>query len=40
MKDKAKHGRVTYGSRAFHQDATDAMGGDIVRDVQYNGYRY
>ena len=31
MKDKAKHGRVTYGSRAFHQDATEAMGGDIVR---------
>ncbi len=28
---KAKHGRVTYGGRAFHQDATEAMGGDIVR---------
>jgi hypothetical protein len=28
---KAKHGRVTYGTRAFHQDATEAMGGDIVR---------
>lgn len=28
---KANHGRVTYGSRAFHQDATEAMGGDIVR---------
>lgn len=31
MKDKSKHGHVTYGSRAFHQDATEAMGGDIVR---------
>jgi len=30
---KAKHGRVTYGSRAFHQDATEAMAGDIVRAV-------
>jgi hypothetical protein len=28
---KAKHGRVKYGGRAFHQDATEAMGGDIVR---------
>jgi len=28
---KAKHGRVTYDSRAFHQDSTEAMGGDIVR---------
>jgi len=28
---KAKQGRVTYGSRAFHQDATEAMGGDIIR---------
>jgi hypothetical protein len=28
---KAKHGRVIYGGRAFHQDATEAMGGDIVR---------
>jgi hypothetical protein len=28
---KVKHGRVTYGGRAFHQDATEAMGGDIVR---------
>jgi len=28
---RAKHGHVTYGSRAFHQDATEAMGGDIVR---------
>jgi hypothetical protein len=28
---KVKHGHVTYGSRAFHQDATEAMGGDIVR---------
>jgi len=26
-----KHGRVTYGSRAFHQDASEAMAGDIVR---------
>lgn len=26
-----KHGHVNYGGRAFHQDATDAMGGDIVR---------
>jgi len=28
---RAKRGRVSYGSRAFHQDATEAMGGDIVR---------
>jgi len=28
---KAKSGRVTYGTRAFHQDATEAMGGDIAR---------
>ena len=28
---KPKQGRVTYGSRAFHQDSMDAMGGDIVR---------
>jgi hypothetical protein len=28
---KAKRGRVTYGGRAFHQDAIEAMGGDIVR---------
>lgn len=31
MKDKTKRGHVSYGSRAFHQDATEAMGGDIVR---------
>lgn len=28
---RPKRGRVSYGSRAFHQDATEAMGGDIVR---------
>jgi len=28
---RAKHGHVTYGGRAFHQDATEAMGGDITR---------
>ena len=28
---KVKHGRVNYSGRAFHQDATEAMGGDIVR---------
>jgi hypothetical protein len=30
---KAESGRVTYGSRAFHQDATEAMAGDIVRGL-------
>ena len=30
---KPKHGRVIYGPRAFHQDATAAMRGDIVRGL-------
>jgi hypothetical protein len=30
---KAESGRVSYGSRAFHQDATEAMAGDIVRGL-------
>ena len=28
---KPKYGHVKYSGRAFHQDATEAMGGDIVR---------
>jgi hypothetical protein len=28
---KVKRGRVLYGGRAFHQDATEAMRGDIIR---------
>ncbi len=28
---KPKTGRVNYGGRAFHQDATEAMRGDVVR---------
>jgi hypothetical protein len=30
---KTKKGHVGYGGRAFHQDATDAMRGDIVRGL-------
>ena len=30
---KRKTGRVNYGGRAFHQDATEAMRGDIVRGL-------
>ena len=30
---KAEVGHVTYGGRAFHQDATEAMAGDIVRGL-------
>ena len=33
MPRKSKHGRVAYGGRAFHQDATAAMRGDIVRGL-------
>jgi hypothetical protein len=29
--NKPESGRVSYGDRAFHQDATEAMRGDIVR---------
>jgi hypothetical protein len=28
-----KHGQITYTDRAFHQDATEAMKGDIVRGL-------
>ena len=31
MKGKAEKGHVAYSGRAFHQDATEAMRGDIVR---------
>lgn len=30
---KPESGRVAYGGRAFHQDATEAMAGDIVRGL-------
>jgi len=30
---KGTSGRVSYGDRAFHQDATEAMGGDIRRGL-------
>jgi len=30
---RGRHGRVDYGERAFHQDAMEAMQGDIVRGI-------
>src|SRR5262245_16235308 len=32
-KSQAKSGNIDYTGRAFHQDATDAMRGDIVRGL-------
>jgi len=33
MPNKAKTGRVIYSERAFHQDASEAMRGDVVRGL-------
>ena len=33
LKNHAKSGSIAYTERAFHQDATEAMRGDIVRGL-------